>query len=195
MSDKKVIINRVYTRTGDEGLTSVVFGSKVSKSSDIVNLVGDLDELNSYLGLLSSNLSTSEILALILEIQNRIFDIGALLAGSKKINFDQEIVDSLERYCDQYNDNLPELTSFVLPGGSKEASICFLARAVCRRAERGFVKYIDSVIASNGSEVGAESLHNNFKFSLIYLNRLSDLLFIISRYLNISAGNPEILWK
>jgi cob(I)alamin adenosyltransferase len=174
--DEPVRLTKIYTRGGDAGETSLGDGSRISKTDARVEAIGDVDELNSALGwaLAAGRSGTLE------RIQNELFDLGADLSipfveGDAKLRVTQELVDRLEAECDEANAELEPLKSFVLPGGSEYAARLFLARAVCRRAERR-VLAVDRVNPLAGT----------------YLNRLSDLLFILARAAN--AGD-ETLWK
>jgi cob(I)alamin adenosyltransferase len=174
--DEPVRLTRIYTRGGDAGETSLGDGSRVAKIDPRVEAIGDVDELNSVLGWALAA-GTDETLA---RVQNELFDLGADLSvpyveEDDRLRVTQEQIDRLERECDDANEQLEPLKSFVLPGGSEPASRLFLARAVCRRAERRALA-VDDV---------------NPLVS-IYLNRLSDLLFILARAAN--AGD-EVLWK
>jgi cob(I)alamin adenosyltransferase len=174
--DEPVRLTRIYTRTGDAGQTSLGDGSRIAKTDARVEAIGDVDELNSALGwvLAAGANGTLE------RIQNELFDVGADLSvpfveGDGKLRVTQESIDRLEAECDEANAELEPLKSFVLPGGSEYAARLFLARAVCRRAER-------RVLAVERVNPLART----------YLNRLSDLLFILARAAN--AGD-ETLWK
>ena len=172
--DEPVRLTRIYTRAGDAGETSLGDGSRVSKLDPLVAAMGDVDELNSVLGWCAAGLD---------RIQNELFDLGADLsvpyAGDDgKLRVTQNAVDRLEAECDDANAALPELRSFVLPGGGETAARLFLARSVCRRAER-------TVLACPDVNPLAAA----------YLNRLSDLLFILARAANASSGSAEILWR
>jgi cob(I)alamin adenosyltransferase len=174
--DEPVRLTRIYTRGGDAGKTSLGDGSRISKTHARVEAIGDVDELNSAFGwaLAAGASGTLE------RIQNELFDLGADLSvpfveDDGKLRVTQESVDRLEAECDEANAELEPLKSFVLPGGSEYAARLFLARAVCRRAER-------RVLAVQGVNPLART----------YLNRLSDLLFILARAAN--AGD-ETLWK
>jgi cob(I)alamin adenosyltransferase len=175
---KKVRITRVYTRTGDTGETSLGDGSRVAKTDARVEALGDVDELNSVLGWALAASDGDERLA---RIQNELFDLGADLSvpsGDQvpgRVRIGQDSIDRLERECDAANAALEPLTSFVLPGGSELAARLYLARAVCRRAER-------RVLATPETSAAAA----------VYLNRLSDLLFILARAAN---GGDEPLWR
>jgi cob(I)alamin adenosyltransferase len=172
-----VRLTKIYTRGGDGGETSLGDGSRVSKLHPRVAANGDVDELNSFVGL-AIGAADGAVLDILVRVQNELFDVGADItvpAGKDALRVTQEQVDRLEADCDSFNAGLEPLRSFVLPGGTELAARLFLARAVCRRAER-------SVLAA---EVGA--------LPAIYLNRLSDLLFILARSANL--GTDEPLWK
>jgi len=176
--DEPVRLTRIYTRGGDAGETSLGDGSRVSKTDARVAAVGDVDELNSLIGWARAEPGASAVLA---RVQNELFDLGADLATpatdkKERLRVSQESIDRLEAECDAANESLEPLKSFVLPGGSELAARLFVARAVCRRAERAALR-VDSV----GPLVVA------------YLNRLSDLLFILARAAN--AGSAETLWQ
>ena len=176
--DEPVRLTRIYTRGGDAGETSLGDGSRVSKTDARVAAVGDVDELNSLIGWARAEPGASAVLA---RVQNELFDLGADLATpatdkKERLRVSQESIDRLEAECDAANASLEPLKSFVLPGGSELAARLFVARAVCRRAERAALR-VDSV----GPLVVA------------YLNRLSDLLFILARAAN--AGSAETLWQ
>jgi cob(I)alamin adenosyltransferase len=171
--DEPVRLTRIYTRGGDHGETSLGDGSRISKLDPRVAAMGDVDELNSLLGLAGG----------LDRIQNELFDLGADLsvpfAGYEdRLRVTQDAVDRLEQGIDEANASLPELKSFVLPGGSERAAWLFLARAVCRRAERVTLAVPDT------NPLGA-----------VYLNRLSDLLFVLARAANMEAGVEEPLWR
>jgi cob(I)alamin adenosyltransferase len=168
--DEPVRLTRIYTRGGDRGKTSLGDGSRVSKLDPRVAAMGDVDELNSLLGLVEG----------LDRVQNELFDLGADLSvpyvgHEDRLRVTQAAVDRLEQEIDEANAPLPELKSFVLPGGSERAALLFLARAVCRRAERAVLAVTDTN-----------------PLCAVYLNRLSDLLFVLARAAN--AGK-EPLWK
>ncbi len=177
--DEPVRLTRIYTRGGDAGQTSLGDGSRVSKLDPLVQAYGAVDELNSLVGLARVLVSDTRLA----RIQNELFDLGADLSvpfveGDGKLRVTQEYVDRLEADCDEANAPLPELRSFVLPGGTETAARLHVARAVCRRAER-------EVLAASGSRPVNP-------LAVVYLNRLSDLLFILARGAN-AGGDP--LWK
>ena len=178
--DEPVRLNRIYTRGGDAGETSLGDGSRVSKLDCRIGAFGTVDELNSALGVALAGDCPEPLRAPLERVQNELFDVGADLSVpwgvADRLRIDQAAVDELERLCDTFNADLPELRSFVLPGGSEAAARLHVARTLCRRAER------DALEASRELEVNP--------LVLAYLNRLSDLLFILCR-----AGIEEPLWK
>jgi cob(I)alamin adenosyltransferase len=176
--DEPVRLTRIHTGGGDRGETSLGDGTRVPKTDARVEAVGEVDELNSLIGWAAALEGAPKVLQ---RIQNELFDLGADLAtpersDQERLRVPQEQVDRLERDCDAANAELEPLKSFVLPGGSELASRLYLARAVCRRAERRVLRV-----------EGASPL------VAVYLNRLSDLLFILARAANTAGG--EILWK
>ena len=179
-ADEPVRLTRIYTRAGDEGQTSLGDGTRVSKRDPRVAAGGDVDEVNSLVGWCRVA-AYGEIGDVLARVQNELFDVGADLtvpAGKDALRVTQAQVDRLEADCDAFNEELPELKSFVLPGGGELAARLFVARAVCRRAER-------SVLEVDGAS----------PLVAVYLNRLSDLLFILARAANAAADRPETLWK
>jgi cob(I)alamin adenosyltransferase len=178
-------ITKVYTKTGDEGLTSLATGERVSKASLRVFAYGDVDELNSLLGLAAARITEAEFQHLLHEIQNGLFVLGADLAtpfppeGKPDLvrRIAAQEIESLEQAIDRYNETLPPLEEFILPGGSEPGAWLHLARAVARRAERV------AVLAAQSEKINS--------LSLIYLNRLSDLLFVLARAVNRQSGAPE----
>jgi cob(I)alamin adenosyltransferase len=177
--DQPVRLTRIYTRGGDAGETSLGDGSRVSKLDPRIVVGGDVDELNSLVGW-AAIVADGEIGETLARVENELFDLGADITvptGEAGLRVTQEQVDRLEADCDRFNEPLPELKSFVLPGGTELAARLFVSRAVCRRAER-------SAIAAGASPLAR-----------VYLNRLSDLLFILARAANADAGHAETLWK
>jgi cob(I)alamin adenosyltransferase len=184
--DEPVRLTRIYTRAGDEGETSLGDGSRVPKLDCRIGAFGAVDELNSALGVALTAPGLPEALRAPLErIQNELFDVGADLSVpfgiTDRLRVEQAAIDRLEALCDEFNADLPELKSFVLPGGTEAAARLHVARATCRRAER------DALVAEG--ETGVNPL------VLAYLNRLSDFLFIAARAANAAAGRDEPLWK
>ena len=175
---------KIYTRTGDRGQTSLYGGKRVSKDNLQVSAYGTVDELNSSIGVVISHIeSESEIKSFLVLIQADLFTIGARLAGSK-VNLEniKNRVKEMEKIIDRLDENLPELRNFILPGGSQVASFSHLARSVCRRAERDVVS-LKRELKELDDEI------------IIYLNRLSDLLFVLARYLNKMSNVNDIVWK
>jgi cob(I)alamin adenosyltransferase len=179
---------KIYTKTGDTGETGLFGGARVSKASLRVRAYGEVDELNSALGWARLQASDPAVDDLLNQIQTDLFEVGAELGSTAErqeksaMPLIQEVqVEALERAIDRYEEGPPELTSFVLPGGSEGAARFHLARCVCRRAERSLVAL--------GAE---ETLRGEL---LRYLNRLSDLLFVLARYVNHLAGVQDIPWK
>ncbi len=174
-------LTKIYTRTGDRGNTVLGDGSRINKSSLRVEAMGDVDELNSLLGLLLAEDLPADMPGPLLEIQHDLFDIGGELSIPGSNIIEQRNVAGLERMIDGYNSALPPLKEFILPGGSRPAAACHLARAVCRRAERRVV------------ELGQSESVNQYSQS--YLNRLSDLLFVFARVLAREGGGTEVYWN
>jgi cob(I)alamin adenosyltransferase len=178
---------KIYTKTGDLGETSLIGGVRVSKSHIRIESYGTVDELNSYLGLIKDQLSEAETSDLIYEIQDRLFTIGSVLASDpEKSNMkipdlhDTDVV-VLENAIDKMNEVLPELKSFVLPGGNILASHCHVSRCICRRAERLVV-----LLAQNAPVP---------ELIVTYLNRLSDYLFVLARYIVFKNNCIEVAWR
>ena len=185
--NEPVRLNRIYTRGGDKGETSLGDGSRAPKLDLRIAAFGIVDELNSLLGLALAAPDLPATLRPDLErVQNELFDLGADLsvpfAGpDERLRVTQPMIDELERLCDTHNETLPELKSFVLPGGTEAAARLNVARAVSRRAEL--------------AALTAAGTHDLNPLVLVYLNRLSDLLFILARAANALAGREEPLWR
>ena len=184
--DEPVRLNRIYTRGGDAGQTSLGDGSRVSKLDARLEAFGTVDELNAALGVVLAGGDAPGTIRSVLErVQNELFDLGADLSVPSgvegRLRIDQSQVDRLEDDCDRLNAELPELRSFVLPGGTSVAAGLHVARTICRRAER------ETLRAAGEHELGP--------LVAVYLNRLSDLLFILARAANDHAGAAEPLWK
>lgn len=184
--DEPVRLDRIYTRGGDAGETSLGSGARVRKDDARIEAYGDVDELNALLGLALARGVGDQTAAWLAEIQNDLFDLGADLAvplddARERLRVGADAVERLEDWCDAANEGLEPLRSFVLPGGSEPAALLHVARTVCRRAERRAV----ALAAREGVNPDA----------LAYLNRLSDLLFILSRAANAGAGVKEPVWK
>lgn len=174
-------LSKIYTRTGDQGTTGLGDGTRVNKDSLRVEAMGDVDELNAVIGLLLTEKLSDNLINLLTQIQHDLFNMGAEICIPNYAVLQQTSIDSLEKSIDQLNEVLLPLKEFILPGGTKAAAICHLARTVCRRAERKLI-----------------TLHKNegvTEISLKYLNRLSDLLFVMCRVINKDAGVDDVLWK
>lgn len=177
---------KVYTKKGDKGTTQLIGGKRVPKNHDRIDAYGTVDELNSYMGLLRDQSVRKETHELIITIQNKLFTIGALLANQDDNNkmklplIEEKDVTQLENEIDKMNESLPEMRSFILPGGHTTVSFCHIARCVCRRAERLTIQIDENVL--------------QVEIILKYLNRLSDYLFVLSRYLSKNLDAKEIPW-
>ena len=178
---------KIYTKTGDKGLTSLFGGKRVPKHHLRIEAYGTVDELNSYIGLIRDQKIDSDTINVLIEIQDRLFTLGSMLAtepGNEKVKVPQlfeEDITLLEKEIDKMNETLPEMRSFVLPGGHQTVSFCHVARCVCRRAER---------LTVHLAEVEAVQ-----EIVIKYLNRLSDYLFVLSRKLTQDNNAKEIPWK
>ena len=183
--DEPVRLTKIYTRGGDAGETSLGDGSRVSKLDGRIKAFGTVDELNAALGVVLAGDVPDELRGVLARVQNELFDVGADLsvpaAVEGRLRVDQSLVDRLEHDCDRFNADLPELRSFVLPGGTEAAARLHVGRTICRRAER------DVLRAAKEHELGP--------LVAVYLNRLSDLLFVLARAANALAGQDEPLWK
>jgi cob(I)alamin adenosyltransferase len=180
---------KIYTKTGDKGSTSLIGGVRVPKNHIRIESYGTIDELNSYLGMVTDSAQNSQVNDWLREIQDRLFTIGSVLATNPDKEVKMKLPDVydtdvqwLEQRIDEMNEVLPEMRSFILPGGNLASSTCHVARCVCRRAERLCVdmqqreEYVPDLIIQ-------------------YLNRLSDFLFVLARYIGHVNGAPEIPWR
>ena len=177
---------KIYTKTGDKGDTSLFGGQRVPKDAPRLEAYGTIDELNTIIGCVISDSPDSDIIPILTQIQIKLFDLGADLATPRSLGDKVRRIapgDSLalEELIDKYQSSLPDLNNFILPGGSTTASFLHLARTVCRRAERMVVRL------SRNEEIGSEVI--------VFLNRLSDLLFVLSRFINLKGGIPERHWN
>ncbi|MFP5081912.1 cob(I)yrinic acid a,c-diamide adenosyltransferase [Pedobacter sp. JCM 36344] len=178
---------KIYTKTGDKGVTSLIGGTRVQKSDIRIDCYGTVDELNSYIGLIACQNISLVYQEYLKAIQDRLFTVGAYLASDpessrmKIPDLNDFDIKFLEDQMDEMATELPELKHFILPGGNTVVSYCHLARCVCRKAERLVV------------QLSLQS-HVDDKM-LIYLNRLSDYLFVLARKLNLDAGTPENIWN
>lgn len=175
-------LTRIYTRTGDDGTTGLGDGSRVRKDAARVEAYGTVDETNSAIGLITAHRDLPPAIAACLaEVQHDLFDLGGELCIPGHIAIQATFIDRLEIALDEFNDDLPPLKDFILPGGGPAAAACHLARTICRRAERRV-----QTLASEES-ISPEALR--------YLNRLSDLLFVIARVLARQESGAEVIWK
>jgi cob(I)alamin adenosyltransferase len=174
-------LSKIYTKTGDAGTTGLGDGTRVAKDSLRVAAMGDVDELNSIIGLMLTEPISTEINEVLTRIQHDLFDMGGEICMPGYAMIKLERVNALENTLDKWNDTLTPLKEFILPGGSRAAAYCHLARTVCRRAER-------TMTTLNTNEKITE-------ISLQYINRLSDLLFVLCRILNKEADVPDVLWN
>ncbi len=178
---------KIYTKTGDDGKTSLFGGKRVDKDNQRIEAYGTLDELNSLLGLVLTENVDEKTRKILTSLQQSLFVIGSELATPSDVKSKAfkpatgEEIKLLEKFIDEIDTDLPPLKNFILPGGTKSASFLHFARTVCRRAERRIVE-IDR----------SENINKNI---IIYINRLSDLLFVIARYENHVVSSPEIEWK
>lgn len=174
-------LSRIYTRTGDDGTTGLGDGRRVEKDHARIEAIGTVDELNSLIGLVLAYDIPSPVSECLTDIQHDLFDLGGELAMPDRTIVPQEYAERLERVLDTFNADLPALKEFILPAGGRATASCHLARAVCRRAERRIVT------------LGrAEPVSANIT---AYLNRLSDLLFVIARVLARHEAGAEVLWR
>ncbi len=174
-------LSKITTRTGDDGTTGLGDGSRVSKDCERIEALGAVDELNNSIGMLLTAELPNDVRELLLDIQHSLFDLGGELSIPGYELLSSSDISSLEAYLEKYNENLTPLKDFILPGGTNAAALCHAARGICRRAERKVVSL------SNRSETSPLARQ--------YLNRLSDLLFVLSRYLNHCAHAKDVIWQ
>jgi len=174
-------LSKIYTRTGDQGSTGLGDGRRVDKDDARIEAIGAVDELNSALGLLLTESLPDAVRDCLTQVQHALFDLGGELSIPGHTLLTADYATRLEQALDGFNADLPPLKEFILPGGNAAAATCHLARAICRRAERRTI-----TLARNEAVSAA---------ALIYLNRLSDLLFVIARVLARADGGSEVLWQ
>lgn len=185
---------KIYTKTGDSGETSLFSGQRVPKNNLFIEGLGVIDECNSTIGLAISFMQNDAVLKDVVHqleiVQHTLFDLGASLATPRtkanahkleKTRFDHDGIELLEKWIDQMDEKLPELHTFILPGGHQAGAFLHLARSICRRAERTITPLIYSADISNNV--------------IVYINRLSDYLFVLSRYVNLLSAQPETAWQ
>ncbi len=174
-------LSKIYTRTGDAGTTGLGNGNRVSKNSLRIHSLGEVDELNAVIGLLLTEDLPEEVRALLTDVQNDLFDLGGEVCIPGMSMISERQVTRLENELDRMNEHLEPLKDFILPGGTRAAALAHLARTVCRRAERMLVGLAQEEAVNDGPRQ--------------YLNRLSDLLFVLGRALNRAGGRGDVLWQ
>lgn len=174
-------LSKIYTRTGDDGSTGLGDGTRIGKDASRVTAYGTVDEANSTIGLLLAAPVPDDIRDLLTTVQHQLFDLGGELCIPGHAAIEDADIDALEAHLDRYNDDLPALKDFILPGGGEAAARCHIARTVVRRAER------ETVALSRVETVRPQAVR--------YLNRLSDLLFVLARVLARADGHGEVLWR
>lgn len=174
-------LSKIYTKTGDDGTTGLGDGTRVAKDSARVTAYGTVDEANSAIGLMLAAPLPQDVRDLLVAVQHQLFDLGGELCIPGHAAIDDADVEHLEQQLDAFNADLPALKDFILPGGGEAAARCHLARTIVRRAER------ETVTLSHHDAVRPQAIR--------YLNRLSDLLFVLSRVLARADGQGEVLWK
>ncbi len=174
-------LSKIYTKTGDDGSTGLGDGARTPKYSARIEAIGAVDELNSQLGLLLSEPLPAHMLTTLTRIQHELFELGGELSIPNYVRINDAMVTQLEQALDAMNDALSPLKEFILPGGSRAAAQCHVARAVCRRTER-------RLLALHQQETVSPA-------AIKYLNRLSDLLFVMCRAINQALGVPDVLWQ
>jgi cob(I)alamin adenosyltransferase len=174
-------LSKIYTRTGDDGSTGLGDGTRVSKDSARVTAYGTVDEANSAIGVVLASEIPDDVRAVLVSVQHQLFDLGGELCIPGHAAIHDADIDRLEKHLDRFNADLPALKDFILPGGGLAAAQAHLARTICRRAER------EVVTLSHHDAVRPEAIR--------YLNRLSDLLFVLARVLARASGHGEVLWN
>ncbi len=179
---------KIYTKTGDDGTTSLVGGNRVKKNDIRLEAYGTVDELNAAIGLLRSYSISGDISEILITIQNKLFNIGSRLASDEKgesltesLSITVADIELLEKAIDKFEQSLPELNHFILPGGDIASAQCHVARTICRRAERRIIEFAEQGNVRN--EI------------IVYMNRLSDLLFVLARKLTSDNNSEELSWK
>jgi cob(I)alamin adenosyltransferase len=180
--------NKIYTKTGDKGTSGLLGGTRVSKTDPRLEAYGTTDELNSWIGLISTTVTNPHVKHVLSEIQKTLFTCGSILSTDSSkpmsktpLTINITITTTLEKELDRMQNDLPLLSNFILPGGSANAALCHIARTVCRRAERRIVALNEN--SGTGSQL------------VVFINRLSDYLFVLSRFINYISGHSETIWK
>jgi cob(I)alamin adenosyltransferase len=174
-------LSKIVTRTGDAGTTGLGDGTRIAKDSARIEAIGAVDELNSTLGVLAAEMLPVPIAACILEVQHDLFDLGGELSIPGHDAISEAHVERIETAVERFNADLPPLKEFILPGGTRASSLAHVARTVCRRAERALIRLAKTENVSD--------------FARKYLNRLSDLLFVLARAINRAEGQADVLWR
>ncbi len=201
-------LSKITTRTGDDGTTGLGDGSRVPKNAARIVAIGDVDELNSSIGVLLAEPLSEAVHATLLDIQHDLFDLGGELAIPGRTAITTEQVERLDRAITEANADLPPLKEFILPGGTRASALAHVCRTVCRRAERALITLADGADFNGGADTQADSALGNDSdvassdthpavgtHARLYLNRLSDLLFVLSRAINRSAGVDDVFWR
>ena len=174
-------LSKLYTRTGDDGTSGLSGGERIAKNHERMSAMGTVDELNSVIGLLICKLTDPELETLFTAIQHDLFNIGGEISMPGHSFINAEKIEHLENKIDHFNESVEPLKDFILPGGSEAASVCHMARAIARRAER-------DVVSLHQKEPVIDTTRQ-------YLNRLSDLLFVVARIINLRLGQNDVLWE
>ena len=174
-------LSKIYTRTGDDGTSGLSGGERIAKNHERMTAMGTVDELNSVIGLMICKLEDEELETLFTSIQHDLFNIGGEISMPGQSFIKPEKIVLLESKIDHFNESVEPLKDFILPGGSEAASVCHMARSVARRAER-------DVVTLHQLEEVCDTTRQ-------YLNRLSDLLFVVARIINLRLGHKDVLWK
>jgi cob(I)alamin adenosyltransferase len=174
-------LSKIVTRTGDAGTTGLGDGSRVAKDSARIDAIGSVDELNSAIGVLLAETLPPPVVDCLVAVQHDLFDLGGELSIPGYTSMTEAHVERLESDVERFNADLAPLKEFILPGGTRAAALAHVARTVCRRAER-------TLVAAAATEAITPT-------SRVYLNRLSDLLFVLARTLNRAGGRPDVLWQ
>lgn len=173
-------LSRIYTRTGDDGTTGLSQDRRLPKDHWRIEAIGAVDELNAVIGMVLTETMSDQIRSALTEVQHRLFDLGGELSIEDRLLITEGHVDALEKTLDSFNDELEPLKEFILPGGATSAAYCHLARTICRRAERRLCRLAREETVS--------------PVIIKFINRLSDLLFVLARCLNHQAGKKDVLW-
>jgi cob(I)alamin adenosyltransferase len=174
-------LSKLYTRTGDDGTSGLSGGTRIPKNHERMNAMGTVDELNSVIGLMVCKLDDQELIDLFVGIQHDLFNIGGEISMPGHSFITESKITDLEAKIDYFNESVSPLKDFILPGGSEGASVCHMARSIARRAER-------DVVTLHQADPVSDTTRR-------YLNRLSDLLFVAARIINLRLGHGDVLWK